>query len=141
MAKSKELNEAIREIFSKTIGDGYKKNHVCALTLGSQCVPQFDGFLKVYQTKTKENILPPLEKDEKLNLIKLLPKQHFTEPPARYNEASLVKALEEEGIGRPSTYSPTISTIQDRNYVEKNEDKRFGPTEIGIIVSCSIFCT
>lgn len=95
----------------------------------------FDGFLKVYQIKTEERSLPPLEIGEKMILLKIIPNQHFTQPPARYSEAALIKALEENGIGRPSTYSPTISTIQDRNYVEKNEEKRFFPTDIGIVVS------
>lgn len=98
-------------------------------------VIKFDGFLKIYDSKTKETTLPSLQKSEELNLTKILPKQHFTEPPARYTEASLVKALEEEGIGRPSTYAPTISTIQERNYVQKNEEKRFQPTEIGEMVN------
>ncbi len=95
---------------------------------------KFDGFLKIYPTATKENILPDLEKKDKLNLVSIIPNQHFTQPPARYSEATLVKALEEYGIGRPSTYAPTISTIQDRNYVEK-EDKKLKPTEIGTLVN------
>jgi len=95
---------------------------------------KFDGWLKAYPNKTKENILPPLSKDEILKLIKLISEQHFTQPPARYTEASLVKILEEYGIGRPSTYAPIISTIQNRGYVEKNEQKRFIPTEIAFIV-------
>jgi len=97
-------------------------------------VIKFDGWLKVYPNKTKENILPLLSKDEILQLIKLISEQHFTQPPARYTEASLVKILEEYGIGRPSTYAPIISTIQYRGYVEKNEQKRFIPTEIAFIV-------
>jgi len=100
---------------------------------GSQI--KFDGFLKIYNGKIKENILPPLEEKEELDLIKLTPGQHFTQPPARYNEASLIKALEAEGIGRPSTYAPIISTIQERNYVQKDADRKFIPTEIGFIVN------
>ena len=96
---------------------------------------KFDGFLKVYQIKFEEKDLPNLEKNDQLNLIKLNHSQHFTEPPARYNEASLIKALEKHGIGRPSTYAPTITTIQTRNYIEKNEQKRFFPTEMGIMVN------
>ena len=64
------------------------------------------------------SLLPEVEEKENLDLIKVLTEQHFTQPPARYTEASLVKKLEEEGIGRPSTYAPTLSTIQDRGYVE-----------------------
>jgi len=96
---------------------------------------QFEGFLKVYPIKFGETELPNLEKNDNLDLIKLDSTQHFTEPPARYNEASLIKTLEKYGIGRPSTYAPIISTIQDRNYVAKNEQKRFAPSEMGIIVN------
>ncbi|MDX9893425.1 MAG: type I DNA topoisomerase [Patescibacteria group bacterium] len=97
-------------------------------------VIKFDGFLKVYPTNTKENILPDVEEKDQVNLVELKPEQHFTQPPARYSEATLVKALEEYGIGRPSTYAPTISTVQDRGYVEK-EDKRLKPTDIAYLVN------
>ena len=96
---------------------------------------KFDGFLKIYPMKFEENELPELSEQEILELIKLTPSQHFTQPPARYSEATLIKELEKNGIGRPSTYAPTISTIQDRNYVEKNDQKKFAPTEIGITVN------
>lgn len=95
---------------------------------------KFDGFLKIYPIKFKENNLPELNKEEILELIKLISEQHFTQPPARYTEASLVKILEEYGIGRPSTYASIISVIQDRGYVEKDDQKRFVPDEIGFIV-------
>jgi DNA topoisomerase-1 len=96
---------------------------------------KFDGFLKVYPIKFEEKELPPLNVNEILKLIKLIPKQHFTEPPPRYTEASLIKELEKNGIGRPSTYAPILATIQERNYVKKDEQKRFFPTEIGILVN------
>jgi DNA topoisomerase-1 len=96
---------------------------------------KFNGFLKVYPSKFEEKELPDLEKNDSLELSKLDSIQHFTEPPARYNEASLIKALEKNGIGRPSTYAPTLTTIQNRNYIEKNEQKRFIPTEMGTIVN------
>jgi len=96
---------------------------------------KFDGFLKIYQTKFEEKELPNLEENDRLTLIKLDPSQHFTEPPARYNEASLIKALEKHGIGRPSTYAPTLATIQARSYIEKNEQKRFFPSEMGIMIN------
>ena len=95
---------------------------------------KFEGFLKVYPIKSEEIILPKLTEKEKLDLIKIISEQHFTQPPARFNEASLIKVLEELGIGRPSTYAPTISTIQDRGYIEKIE-KRLHPKEIGILVN------
>jgi len=94
----------------------------------------FDGYLKVYPTAVQENELPDVKKDEAIDLLKLNPLQHFTQPPARYSEAGLVKALEEKGIGRPSTYAPTIATIIERKYVDR-EEKRLKPTEIGILVN------
>ncbi len=98
-------------------------------------VLKFDGFLKVYPMKTAETELPKLLENEELKLKELKSEQHFTEPPARYNEASLIKALEEHGIGRPSTYAPTMATIQTRRYVIKDEQKRLKPTDIGILVN------
>ena len=95
----------------------------------------FDGFLRVYPTKLEEKQLPGLKKGENLKLEKIDALQHFTQPPARYNEASLIKTLEKEGIGRPSTYAPILDTLQKRNYVEKNENKRLQPTEIGVLVN------
>ena len=95
----------------------------------------FDGFLKVYPLQISENILPELRENEELKTEKVSPEQHFTEPPARYSEATLIKVLEKHGIGRPSTYAPTISTIQERGYVEKLEDKKLHPTETGKIVN------
>ena len=95
---------------------------------------EFEGWLKLYPGRLTENYLPPLTAEEIVKLIKINPQQHFTEPPPRFTEARLVKTLEEYGIGRPSTYSPIISTIQARNYVEK-EQGRFTPTEIGILVT------
>ena len=100
---------------------------------------KFAGFMKVYVEGNDENleekdvILPELNEGEELKIKELIPTQHFTEPPARYTEASLVKALEERGIGRPSTYAPTISTILDRHYIER-EKKALLPTELGRIV-------
>ncbi|HOZ36368.1 MAG TPA: type I DNA topoisomerase [bacterium] len=96
-------------------------------------VIKFPGWLKVYGSG-KENELPGLKEKEKLILQKLEPKQSFTEPPARYNDASLVKKLEELGIGRPSTYAPIISTIQERNYI-KRESGRFIPQDIALVVT------
>jgi DNA topoisomerase-1 len=106
-------------------------------------VQKFDGFLKLYQEgrdeKTEEDeeaerTLPRVEKGETLELKKVTPEQHFTEPPPRYTEATLVKALEEKGIGRPSTYAAIMSTIQEREYVEKLEG-RFHPTGLGKTVN------
>ncbi|MCL4392271.1 type I DNA topoisomerase [Patescibacteria group bacterium] len=96
---------------------------------------KFDGFLKVWPQEFEEKSLPDLSEGAALDLVKLEPLEHFTEPPARYNEASLIKTLEAYGIGRPSTYAPIISVIQTRNYVEKNKDRRFQPTETGELVN------
>ena len=96
---------------------------------------KFDGFLKVYPMKFEETELPSLKKGEALSLKELLSLQHFTQPPARYTEASLIKALEENGIGRPSTYAPILSTVQERGYVAKDEKHRLVPTELGQTVN------
>ena len=119
-------------IFDSTAIDIEAKNYTFRAT--GQTL-KFEGFLKVYPVKFEETELPLLEKEEVLELIKLIPSQHFTQPPARYTEATLIKTLEENGIGRPSTYAPILSTVQERNYIEKNLDQRFQPTEIGITVN------
>lgn len=119
-------------IFDSTAIDIEAKNYIFRVT-GQ--VLKFDGFLKVFPIKYTETELPILEVNEILKLIKLISSQHFTQPPPRYTEATLIKALEENGIGRPSTYAPILFTIQERNYIEKNEEKRFRPTEIGIVVN------
>lgn len=98
-------------------------------------VLKFDGFLKIWPTQYEQKELPELEENESLLLKEVFPNQHFTEPPPRYDEASLIKILEEYGIGRPSTYAPIISVIQERNYVVKNEQRRFEPTEVGVAVN------
>lgn len=95
---------------------------------------QFDGYLKAWPQKFEERELPLLKKNDALILKEVRPEQHFTEPPARYSEASLVKTLEEYGIGRPSTYAPIISVIQTREYVTK-EKGRFVPTTTGELVN------
>ena len=101
---------------------------------------KFEGFMKLYVEGTDqkeqdvEGMLPDLKEKEEVKLNKINPKQSFTEPPPRYTEASLVKALEEKGIGRPSTYSPTITTILERRYIEK-EQKQLVPTELGKVVN------
>jgi len=107
-------------------------------------VQKFDGFLKVYEETKDEDVatpedeeditLPTLTQGEALHSLGITPKQHFTEPPPRFTEASLVKALEEKGIGRPSTYATILTTIQDREYVQKDQGK-FRPTELGTVVT------
>ncbi len=97
----------------------------------------FAGFTVVYDPgsdKRKDNPLPPLQEGQELELVSLKPAQHFTQPPPRYSEASLVKTMENRGIGRPSTYSPTIETIQSRGYVVK-EEKVLRPTELGFVIA------
>ena len=101
---------------------------------------KFKGFMTLYvegtdfEEKEQEGMLPDLKEKQELKLDEINPKQSFTEPPPRYTEASLVKALEEKGIGRPSTYSPTITTILERRYIEK-EQKQLIPTELGKVVN------
>ncbi|HIL93886.1 MAG TPA: type I DNA topoisomerase, partial [Cycloclasticus sp.] len=116
------------------------KGHVFRATGSTVNKP---GFMSVYlegkddskeDDDNKENLLPPMQEGELIDLLEVIPNQHFTEPPPRYGEASLVKALEEYGIGRPSTYASIISTLQNRDYVEL-ETKRFYPTDVGRIVN------
>ncbi len=102
----------------------------------------FAGWMKVYQVGRDDGdrdeldkaVLPAVTQGDPINLEKLLPEQHFTQPPPRYSEATLVKALEEQGIGRPSTYAPTIATLRARNYVTE-EERKLIPTEIGLVVN------
>ncbi len=106
-------------------------------------VLKFDGFLKVYEEgkdqkdeddEDLKNKLPAVTEGEKLKFKEITPEQHFTEPPPRYNEATLVKKLESDGVGRPSTYASILSTIQEREYVKK-EGGKFSPTELGTVVT------
>ncbi|MBI2451342.1 MAG: type I DNA topoisomerase [Parcubacteria group bacterium] len=125
-------------VFSNTHYDIEAKNDVdkkLHIFRASGSIIKFDGFLKIYPSKKEEIILPELKEKDELKLLELKPLQHFTEPPARYSEASLIKTLEKNGIGRPSTYAPTLSTIQERGYVQKNDQKRLAPTEMGILVN------
>ncbi|KRM07499.1 type I DNA topoisomerase [Lentilactobacillus farraginis] len=124
-----QMTPAIMDTMAVTI----EQNGVTYKANGSKM--KFDGFLKVYgDGKEKDNLLPDLEAGDKVQLIANNPDQHFTQPPARYSEATLIKALEENGVGRPSTYSPTLETIQRRYYV-KLVGRRFEPTELGEIVN------
>lgn len=120
--------QAVEAILETTGVNVLTNNGYKFYTSGS--VIKFDGFLKIYPQGTEETILPVYKEGEVLNLLELLPLQKFTDPPPRYTEMSLIKTLEEKGIGRPSTYAPIISTIQDRRYVEKQEGK-FLPTVLG----------
>jgi DNA topoisomerase-1 len=95
---------------------------------------KFPGFYKVWPREEDEKLLPVMRVNETLDLHELKPEQHFTQPPPRYTEASLIKELEEQGIGRPSTYVPIISTIQDRGYVDQDQ-RRFVPTWLGVTVN------
>ncbi len=103
-------------------------------------ITKFKGFMSLYtEDKDHENnedntILPDLKEGQRLNLLDIKPEQHFTQPPPRYTEATLVKVLEEKGVGRPSTYAAILTTIEERKYVEK-EDRRFRPSELGIVVN------
>ena len=136
-----QMNQAV---FDQTSVDiDAKSNGDAFLFRVTGSVLKFDGFLKVYEESKEgrdeedealKHKLPALEQGQKLTLKGLKPEQHFTEPPPRYNEASLVKELEERGIGRPSTYATILSTIQERQYVNKTGGK-FVPTEIGLVVT------
>jgi DNA topoisomerase-1 len=111
------------------------------LLRATESVLRFPGYRQLYQEsgdngspEEEQSQLPTLSAGQKLSLLSLLPEQHFTEPPPRYTEATLVRALEENGIGRPSTYAPTLSTIQDRGYVNR-EGRQLKPTDLGCVVN------
>ncbi|MBM4177690.1 type I DNA topoisomerase, partial [Candidatus Gribaldobacteria bacterium] len=95
----------------------------------------FDGFLRVWPSKFSENQLPDLKKNEILSLKELVKEQHFTKPPSRYSQATLIKELEKQEIGRPSTYATILDTIEKRGYVEKDENRKFKPTKIGSLTN------
>ncbi|HEO3779069.1 TPA: type I DNA topoisomerase [Streptococcus agalactiae] len=111
------------------------QNGVTFIANGSQV--KFDGYMAVYNDTDKNKMLPDMEEGESVKKVNTIPEQHFTQPPARFSEASLIKTLEENGVGRPSTYAPTLETIQKRYYV-KLAAKRFEPTELGEIVNSLI---
>ena len=139
-----QMNPAV---FDQTVVDIDAKNGKSSYQFRvTGSVLKFDGFLKVYEEakdakddedEALKHKLPPLTEGQKLTLKSIKPEQHFTEPPPRYNEASLVKELEERGIGRPSTYATILSTIQERQYVQKTPGRggKFYPTEIGMVVT------
>ncbi|MFA6307758.1 MAG: type I DNA topoisomerase [Patescibacteria group bacterium] len=129
-AVASQMSEAVTE--TTTVAIDAKGTNWILKALGT--VTKFAGWKAIYQNNDDENELPAIAKDDILNLDTLEAIQHFTTPPARYSEAGLVKAMEALGIGRPSTYAPTIATIIDRQYVTK-EEKRLAPTEIGEIVN------
>ncbi|AGU72715.1 DNA topoisomerase I [Streptococcus constellatus subsp. pharyngis C1050] len=112
-----------------------EQNGVQFAANGSQV--KFDGYLAIYNDSDKNKMLPDMKKGDLVKCINTNPEQHFTQPPARFSEATLIKTLEENGVGRPSTYAPTIETIQKRYYV-KLVSKRFEPTELGEIVNSLI---
>ncbi len=113
--------------------DGSNKKAYTFKTTGSVIV--FEGFLKVYPEQLKDRTLPELKEGDTLTAQSITPEQHFTEPAPRFNDASLIKILEEHGIGRPSTYAPTLATIEARGYVERLDRRRFSPTDIGEVVN------
>jgi len=124
--------QAKEAVFDSTTVDITDKNNYLFETQGS--VVKFDGFLKILGKDSEEKIIPKVSVGQTLTLLKAIPEEHFTNPPPRYTEASLIKTLEEKGIGRPSTYAPIVSTILDRKYVDRAE-KKFIPTELGFAVT------
>lgn len=115
-----------------TVKVNLEQNGVLFVANGSQM--KFDGYMAVYNDSDKNKMLPEMEEGETVKKVSTSPEQHFTQPPARYSEATLIKTLEENGVGRPSTYAPTLEVIQRRYYV-KLSAKRFEPTELGEIVN------
>jgi len=138
-----QMEAAVYNTLRIEIGAGPTKDDRPYLFRVSGSTIKFKGFLALYEETRDEDaapdedegrIIPEMTENELLELLKLLPEQHFTQPPPRYTEASLVRTLEEYGIGRPSTYAPTVAVIQDRDYVEK-DGKRMKPTETGKTVN------
>jgi DNA topoisomerase-1 len=133
-----QMAAAVTESTTVDIDAGDPSGEMPYVFRATGSVVLFPGFLRVYgdvkDDREEESPLPPLSREELLDLLQLFPKQHFTKPPPRYSEATLVKALEEDGIGRPSTYAPILSTLQSRSYVELLE-RRFHPTELGFVVN------
>jgi len=121
-------------ILDATTIDIDAKNTDCQFRATGQIIT-FDGYLKIYPEQSKELELPDIKKGEGLDLIQLTKEQHFTKPPARYSDAGIVKAMEKYGIGRPSTYAPTLATIIARNYVNRDESKKLYPTDIAFVVN------
>lgn len=130
-ALSSQMSDALLDTTTLDIADDAE----ASIFRANGSVLKFPGFLRLYETQTKETLLPELTQGQKLDTKEILPKQHFTEPPARFNDATLVKALEQHGIGRPSTYAPTISTLLDRNYASRAEPRILAPTDLGMLVS------
>ncbi|HXV26483.1 MAG TPA: type I DNA topoisomerase [Candidatus Paceibacterota bacterium] len=128
-AVASQMTKAVFDSMSIDIGAGTYGFRATGTTL------RFDGFLKILPTRFEEHELPPVAEGDALSLTELKPEQHFTKPPPRYSEASLIKTLEKEGIGRPSTYASIISTIVTRKYVEKDRSRQFHPTEAGMLVN------
>ncbi len=124
-----QMPEAIFDNTTVNVNTSYEKNNYLYRAKGS--ILKFEGFLKIYEMIVEEKILPDLSESDEISAKEIKSEAHQTQPPARYNDASIVKTLEKYGIGRPSTYAQIISTIQARNYIEKDEAKRFIPTEIG----------
>jgi len=138
-----QMENAVYNTLRVDIEAGETEDTLRYLFRASGSTIKFKGFLAVYEeSKDEDNAeksdegltFPDMEIQEVLQLLKLLPEQHFTQPPPRYTEATLVKALEEKGIGRPSTYAPTVAVIQNRDYVTR-KDKRLYPTETGVLVN------
>jgi len=140
-----QMSAAVMDTTSVDIMAGKQGGEMPYLFRATGSTVKFPGFMIVYTEGRDEDAveeddegkraLPPLTVDELLDLLALDPQQHFTQPPPRYTEATLIRALEEYGIGRPSTYAPILSTIQDRGYVERIEGRRLMPTEIGFLVN------
>ncbi len=122
-------------IFYSTTVEIEGKNKKDYIFIASGSLLKFDGFSKIYPIKFEENRLPDIQKEEEITSKEIIVEKHSTKPPARFSEATLVKELEKNEIGRPSTYAPTISTLFKRNYIEKVEKRYLKPTEIGVIVS------
>lgn len=137
-----QMEQAVYDTITVEVLAGPEGGERPYLFCASGSILRFPGFLVVYEEAKDEDAakeepsqqIPPLTVDEVLDLVRLIPQQHFTQPPPRYTEATLVRALEKYGIGRPSTYAPILATIQQRGYVQR-DGRRLAPTETGFLVN------
>ncbi|MBN1267759.1 MAG: type I DNA topoisomerase [Anaerolineales bacterium] len=142
-----QMQPAVYDTLAVTV-EGKDENHIYTFRISASAL-RFPGFLKVYEDQKDPNgdakngnekpdfkmdQIPDLQAQDPVNILEIYPEQHFTQPPPRFSDASLIKTMEENGIGRPSTYAPILTTLQNRGYVER-QDRRLFPTEIGFTVN------
>ena len=134
-ALASQMSPAVFEKTKITIEGAHEKTKTVYALGANGSLLIFDGFTKIYPVKLQDVLLPDVSKTDALEFKEVLPTQHFTQPPPRFSEATLIKTLKELGIGRPSTYAPTVDVIQKRRYVQRDEQKKLAPTDLGNAVN------